>query len=248
MSGAAEDQSGQVVVVTGGAGGIGSATTELLALQGATVVSIDAAAGQAGPPGASLCLQADVTDAGALRAAGRQVAARFGGCDALIICAGIAVTGPAAETSEEDWDRVFAVNVRGGWLTFREFFPVLRQPARVVTVASAAGLRPLPQLAAYSAAKAALIALTRSIAIDYASAGIRANCVCPGQVDTPLAAQVQGDRTGEARESVAAFRDYLIKRAASPAEIAAAVAFASSPACGYLTGSVIPVDGGRSLH
>ncbi len=239
---------GQVAVITGGAGGIGSATAASLARDGATVIVLDRSLAR--EPGApvQLAITADVTDAGSLRAAARAVKGEFGGCDVLVIAAGVAAAGAAGRSTEADWDRVFGVNVRGAWLTFREFLPVLRRPGRVVTVASAAGLRPLPELAAYSASKAALISLTRSIAIDYAPEGIRANCVCPGQVDTPLAAQVQDDRSPEERAAVAAFADYPIKRPASPAEIAAAITFMSAPGNGYLTGSVMAVDGGRSLH
>jgi len=242
------DLSGQVAVITGGAGAIGSATAALFADRGASVVILD----QVVPvrtafPEARL-IQCDVTDAGSLGAAARTVRDEFGGCDVLIISAGVAVVGPAGETSEADWDRIFGVNVRGAWLTFREFLPFLRRPASVVTVASAAGLRPLPQLAAYSAAKAALIGLTRAIAIDYSEDGIRANCVCPGQVDTPLAAEVQADRPASLRAAVAEFADYPIKRAASPSEVADAIAFLSAPSGGYMTGAAIAVDGGRTLH
>jgi NAD(P)-dependent dehydrogenase (short-subunit alcohol dehydrogenase family) len=239
---------GQVAVITGGAGGIGSATAASLAREGATVVVLDRSLPREPGFPARLAIPADVTSADSLRAAAETVKGEFGGCDVLIIAAGVAVTGAAGQSTEADWDRVFEVNVRGAWLTFREFHPVLRRPGRVVTVASAAGLRPLPELAAYSASKAALISLTRSIAIDYAQAGIRANCVCPGQVDTPLAARVQDARSREERAAVAAFADYPIKRPASPAEIAAAITFLSGPGNGYLTGAVLAVDGGRTLH
>ncbi len=196
---------GLTAVVTGGAGGIGQATVARLTAGGAAVASVDLTTAQEttkragaapGRPaaGPALTICADVTRAADLAAAARQVRDELGGCDILVLTAGVAVTGPAGTATEADWDRVFAVNVRGAWLSFREFLPVLRRPAAVVTVASATGLRPLPGLAAYSAAKAALIGLTRSIAVDYAADQIRANCVCPGQVATPLAARVQAER------------------------------------------------------
>lgn len=237
---------GLVAVVTGGAGGIGRATVAQLSAGGAAVAALDLD-GQA-VPGAALAVRADVADADSLADAARRVRDQFGGCDILVLTAGVAVVGAAGATTEADWDRVFGVNVRGAWLTFREFLPLLRRPASVVTVASAAGLRPLPELAAYSAAKAALIGLTRSIAVDYAADGIRANCVCPGQVDTPLAASVQADRSAAQRSAVASYQDYPIKRAAQPAEVATAISYLCQPGAGYVTGTVLPVDGGRSLH
>jgi NAD(P)-dependent dehydrogenase (short-subunit alcohol dehydrogenase family) len=248
---------GLAAVVTGGAGGIGQATVSRLAADGATVASLDAREDTAkradaapGQPATrpALTIRADVSSTADLAAAASLVREALGGCDILVVTAGVAVTGPAGTTAEVDWDRVFDVNVRGAWLTFREFLPVLRRPASIVTVASAAGLRPLPGLAAYSAAKAALIGLTRSIAVDYAADQIRANCVCPGQVATPLAARVQAERPADQRAAVASFDDYPVKRAGQPAEVAAAISYLCQPDAGYVTGTVLAVDGGRSLH
>lgn len=239
---------GRTAVITGGAGGIGQATASLLIRAGARVAVLDQAIPDAPAPLGDVVIQTDVNDARSVSAAARVVADEFGNCDTLVVAAGVAVVGAAGMVSEADWDRVFSVNVRGAWLTFREFLPVLSRPASVITVASAAGLRPMPQLAAYSAAKAALIGLTRSIALDYAADGIRANCVCPGQVDTPLAARVQDERPPRERSAVTAFTDYPIKRVGRPGEVAAAIAFLADPGNGYTTGSVLTVDGGRTLH
>jgi NAD(P)-dependent dehydrogenase (short-subunit alcohol dehydrogenase family) len=239
---------GLTAVVTGGAGGIGQATVARLSAAGATVGALDLDIPAGGLAGAALALRADVTDAGSLASAARLAGERLGGCDILVLAAGVAVVGAAGQATEADWDRVFGVNVRGAWLTFREFLPILTPAASVVTVASAAGLRPMPELAAYSAAKAALIGLTRSIALDYAADGIRANCVCPGQIDTPLAARVQEQRPAAERRAVASYQDYPIKRAGQPAEVAAAICYLCQPDARYVTGSVLAVDGGRSLH
>lgn len=239
---------GQVAVVTGGAGGIGSAVVAQLAEHGASVAVIDVASPLEHLDATALSIRADVSDRESLASAARTVLTELGGCEILVMAAGIAVLGSAGDSTEQDWDRVFDVNVRGAWLTFREFLPVLRRPSSVVTIASAAGLRPMPELAAYSAAKAALISLTRSIALDYASDQIRANCVCPGQISTALADEVQARRGDAEREAVARFVDYPIKRAGRPDEVAAAVTYLCQRDAGYVTGSVLTVDGGRALH
>jgi NAD(P)-dependent dehydrogenase (short-subunit alcohol dehydrogenase family) len=239
---------GQVAVVTGGAGGIGSAVVAQLAQHGASVALVDISPSQRHAALSALTIAADVSDRASVAGAARTVLTQLGACDILVMAAGIAVVGSAGDSTEEDWDRVFDVNVRGAWLTFQEFLPILGRPSSVVTIASAAGLRPMPELAAYSAAKAALIALTRSIALDYAADAIRANCVCPGQIATALADSVQAQRGDLARASVASFADYPIKRAGRPDEVAAAVTYLCQPQAGYVTGSVLTVDGGRSLH
>lgn len=117
---------GQVAVITGGAGGIGSATAAALAGSGATVVVLDRSPRREPGSPARLAITTDVTDPDSLRAAAQAVKREFGGCDMLVIAAGVAVTGAAGRATEADWDLVFGVNVRGAWLTFREFQPVLR--------------------------------------------------------------------------------------------------------------------------
>ena len=239
---------GQVAVVTGGAGGIGSAVVARLAEHGATVAVLDISSAPQRLDSTALSIRADVSNRESLASAARMVLTQFGGCDILVVAAGIAVLGSAGAVTEQDWDRVFNVNVKGAWLTFQEFLPVLKRPSSVVTIASAAGLRPLPELAAYSAAKAALISLTRSIALEYAHDQIRANCVCPGQIATALADDVQARRGDAAREAIESFADYPIKRAGRPEEVAAAVAYFCQDDAAYVTGSVLTVDGGRALH
>jgi NAD(P)-dependent dehydrogenase (short-subunit alcohol dehydrogenase family) len=247
-SGLHDSLAGKVAVVTGGAGGIGRAVVAQLVQQGASVVLVDISPGQEYIAQTALTIAADVSDRESVAGAARQVLTELGRCDILVMAAGIAVVGTAGDSTEQDWDRVFDINVKGAWLTFQEFLPLLSRPSSLVTIASAAGLRPMPELAAYSAAKAALISLTRSIALDYAKDQIRANCVCPGQIATALADNVQDQRGDVARESVASFADYPIKRAGRPEEVAAAVTYLCQPQAGYVTGSVLTVDGGRTLH
>jgi NAD(P)-dependent dehydrogenase (short-subunit alcohol dehydrogenase family) len=238
---------GRIAVVTGAASGIGAATAQALTAEGATVVGLDIQA-PAKPGGPFEILSADVSAASDVAAAADAVASRHGRCDVLVNCAGVADVGPAGECTEQQWDRLFDVNARGTWLVCRAFLALMPHGGAIVNVSSGAALRPMPGLAAYAASKAAVVALTRSIALDYADRGIRANCLCPGVIDTPLANTTQQLRPAGDREAVADYRDYLIKRAGRPEEVAESILLLCSPQLGYLTGSTLAVDGGRTLH
>ena len=169
-------------------------------------------------------------------------------CDLLVNCAGATAVGTATECQVDDWDRVFAVNIRGVWLMCRALIPLMPSGAAIVNVASAAGLRPIPNMAAYIASKTATVGLSKAMALDHAAAGIRVNCVCPGLVDTPLAAQTQQRRPPTAKQATAEFDGYLIKRrpalrrSPKPSAISAPPARAMSPV------RRCAVDGGRTLH
>jgi len=221
-----------VAVVTGAASGIGRRTCELLLDERATVVGVDVHAAPAALT-ADPCfleLTADVASGEAVRSASDHVHEALGRCDILVNCAGVLVNGTATDTSEDDWDRVMAVNLRGAWLACKAFIPLITTSGggAIVSVASGTGLRPIPALTAYSASKAGLISLMRSIALDYAAVGIRSNCVCPGPLEEhggvwPVAL-------------------------AQPDEIARAILLLCSPAMRTLTGVSLAVDSGRSLH
>jgi NAD(P)-dependent dehydrogenase (short-subunit alcohol dehydrogenase family) len=237
----------RVAVVTGGGSGIGRASALRLAAEdfAVAVVDIDAvtaaeAAGEAGIGiGADVAGQADVEHAIG------QVIDTFGHIDVLVNNAGI--TGSAAatvchETPVEDWDRVFAVNVRGAFLCARATLPAMvrRGSGHVITVASAAGLIAFPGRCAYTASKGAALQLTKSLAVDYAGAGIRANAVCPGFVETPMT-QWRLD-VPELRARVEA--NIPLGRVAQPDEVADAVALLASDRLAYMTGHALVIDGG----
>jgi NAD(P)-dependent dehydrogenase (short-subunit alcohol dehydrogenase family) len=191
----------------------------------------------------------DVTDSASVRALADRVAEAHGQLDLLVHCAGTVAVGAidtASATAEEDWHRVMAVNVTGVWAVSRALLPMMGEGAAIVVVSSAAGVRPVPEMAAYVASKSAAVGLTRSMALDLAPRGIRVNCVCPGLVDTPLARTAQEWRSPAERAKVAGRRGYLIDREGTADEIAEAVVLAGTN--GYLTGSTLAVDGGRSLH
>ncbi|KXF49379.1 hypothetical protein AXA44_25005 [Rhodococcus sp. SC4] len=232
----------RVAVVTGGASGIGAAVVERLRAAGTAVHVADLRPGPGHAP-------VDVTDTESVRALADRVAAENGRLDLIVHCAGAVAVGAVdtqAKTAEDDWNRVFAVNVTAVWSVSRMLLPLMGEGGAIVTVASAAGVRPIAEMAAYVAAKSAAVGLSRSMALDLAPRGIRANCVCPGLVDTPLARAAQELRSPTESTGVAERRGYLVPREGTVDEIADVVLMAATN--GYLTGSVIAVDGGRSMH
>lgn len=233
---------GQTAVVTGSASGIGKATEALLRQAGATVIGLD----RTPQPNDSPAV--DLAHPGQIEAVGRAITQRHEQIDILVNCAGIVPVGGTAECSLADWDLGFAVNVRASWLLARALLPAMRERSSIVNVSSGAGLRAIPEMVGYVASKHAVVGLTRAMAMDLAPQGIRVNCVCPGQVDTPLAAQVQTLRSPQVRNEVSAFDAYLIKRAATPQEVAKSICFLASEESAYTTGVCLAVDGGRSMH
>ncbi len=187
----------------------------------------------------------DVTDPGDVDAAVAAVLNRFGRIDVLVNNAGI-TGGPAAtvlhETPIEEWDRVHAVNVRGPFLCSRAVLPVMIEQGggHVITIASVAGLVAFPGRAAYSASKGAAVMLTRSIAVDYARYGVRANAICPGMVYTPMTAW----RLDQPELRADVERQIPMGRVADPDEIADAVALLASGRLAYLNGHPLVIDGG----
>jgi NAD(P)-dependent dehydrogenase (short-subunit alcohol dehydrogenase family) len=238
---------GKVAVVTGAASGIGLRTSQLFLEEQMTVVGIDVCAA---PPALAehrrfIEITADISAAAELDAATARIQASLGRCDVLVNCAGVLVSGTATETSEADWDRTMAVNLRGAWLTSRALIPLMASSGggSIVSVAAGAGLRPLPKLAAYAASKAGLIALARSIALDYAESGIRSNCVCPGPTETPMFVNDEGNIRAREDNGGAWARPL-----AQAEEIARAILLFISPEMRTLTGAALAIDSGRVLH
>lgn len=240
----------QRVLVTGAASGIGAATVGRLRRDGALVAALDLDRARLGEIDADAHLVVDVSNEVAVTRAVDEAADALGGLDAAVACAGIAARGTVVDTSPDDWDHVFAVNVRGVYLTARAAIPHLRRAGggAIVAVASQLGIVAAADAAAYCASKGAVIQLTRAMAIDHGSERIRVNCVCPGPTATPLLDryfEASADPDGDRRRYAAA---QVHGRLVEPEEIADAIAYLASPSAGSTTGAALVVDGGYSIR
>ncbi|TNC28252.1 SDR family NAD(P)-dependent oxidoreductase [Amycolatopsis alkalitolerans] len=235
-----------VAIVTGGASGIGLASAGALRAEGFEVAVLDLA-----PPSGVDCLavHCDVTNQSDVDNAVAAVVADYGRIDVLVNNAGITGSRSATvlhETPVDEWDRVHAVNVRGPFLCSRAVLPVMlgRGSGHVITIASVAGLVAFPGRSAYTSSKGAALMLTRSIAVDYAARGIRANAICPGMVYTPMTAW----RLDQPDLRAAVLADIPMGRVAGPDDIAEAVVLLATGRLGYLNGHPLVLDGGALAH
>ncbi|ONI92067.1 short-chain dehydrogenase [Saccharothrix sp. ALI-22-I] len=233
-------------VVTGGASGIGLATALLLASRGARVACLDLAPD--GLPDPLVGIRADVTDDVTVRAAVEQAAQRLGGIDILVNNAGIGAQGTIEDNTDDEWRRVFDVNVLGIVRTTRAALPHLRRSrsAAIVNTCSIAATAGLPDRALYSSTKGAVLALTRATAADLMHSGIRVNCVNPGTADTPWIARLLDRADDPEAERAALNARQPMGRLVTADEVAAAIAHLASPLSGSTTGTDLAVDGGMS--
>ena len=248
---------GRVAVITGAGSGIGAAAARLFAAEGAAVAVLDRDAEGAGRvagslDGQGLALAADVTDRQAVDDAVSRVAATFGRVDVLYANAGLAAGfGPTAELSAADLNLCLAVNVTGTLFCTQAVLPHLRAAGggSIVVQSSVAALVGLPGLAAYSAAKAALLGLTRSLAAELSPEGIRVNAICAGTVDTPMARPLLELRgAGDvARGAALTAERYPIGRIGTAEEIARTALFLAGDDSSFVTGSVVTADGGMTM-
>jgi NAD(P)-dependent dehydrogenase (short-subunit alcohol dehydrogenase family) len=248
----------KVALVTGAGSGIGREIALLFARQGAQVVIADRdtaaaekVAAEIGAAGGAAVTQAlDVADEAQVQSAFTDLAGRFGRIDVVVNNAGISHVGNILETSAADWDRVMSVNARGVFLcTKAAVAQMLAQEPRggsIVNIASVAGMIAVDRRFPYSASKGAVISITRSVAIDFATTGIRVNAICPGTVHTPF---VEGylarnfpDNADEVRQQLHARQP--IGRMGRPDEIASAALYLASEEAAFVTGSCLVIDGG----
>jgi 3-oxoacyl-[acyl-carrier protein] reductase len=238
----------KTVLITGGARGIGRVTAMRMLLDGWTVAftysqSRDAAlAFEAESKGNAAAFEADVRDADANRGVVEQVVARFGSIDALVNNAGVRRDALLYNMTPEQWDEVLDTNLGGAWSMTKAVLPEMMQQRRgaIVNVASLSGLHGVVGQTNYSAAKGALIAMTRSLAREVARSGIRVNCVAPGLVETDMIAELDVEVK---REMI---RQIPMRRAVRADEVAAAIAFLLSDNASGITGQVLAIDGGAS--
>jgi len=244
---------GKVALVTGAGSGIGRATAERLANEGAVVAAVDVVADRLAETVESiaaggaqvLALEADVTNETSVREAVDRAAATLGGIDIVINAAGIGRAVRFEELSTQEWERTLRVNLFGPFFVTQASLPhLLRRPgANIVNVSSIAGLRGQAYNTAYCASKAGLLNFTRALALEFATRGLRANCVCPGGVKTPLVKNFVPDSTMETHLLAYAMPP-IPGKWGKPGDVAAAIAFLASEEARMINGAALVVDFG----
>lgn len=249
---------GKVAIVTGAASGMGRATAHLFADEGAHVAVVDVGQdrvdrvvaeihGAHGPTSARgwVC---DVSDHGAIHRLVDEVAAHFGGIDILINNAGISLPNSVfqdEDSYEENWDRTLAVNLTAHSRLVRACLPHLMKngAGRVVNIASTEAIVTAPGLTAYAAAKAGVVGLTKSLAVELGKHGVNVNCIYPGPITTGMTASIS-----DADKQTYARRRVPLRRYGDPEEVAQMTLNLCLPAASYVTGAAIPVDGGMTIR
>lgn len=247
---------GKVAVISGGGSGIGQASCELFAREGASVVVADILGDAANQTvarieaagGKAVSCVADATRGEDVARTMQLAVERFGGIDVVFNNAGgsTGVLKPVGDTSEEEWDRVIALNVKSAFLGCHHAIPHLlhRGGGAIVNTASAAGLVGWVNMAAYSTAKGAVVLLTKCASIDYAQQGIRVNCICPGTINTPLIERNIRSRPGGEQTVAQMAARHPMNRLGEPGEVARVALFLASDESSYVTGAAVSVDGG----
>ena len=237
-------------LVTGGASGIGAATVVRLRRDGMRVAALDVDEPRLAEAEADLLILADVTSEPEVRRGVNEAASALGGLDVVVAAAGVAGRGAVTDTSPDEWERVFAVNARGVYLTARAAVPHLRDAGGgvIVVVASQLGLVAAAGAAAYCASKGAAVMLTRAMAVDHGPHGIRVNCVCPGPTVTPLLEDYFALAPDPAAERRTYEQAQVHGRLIEPQEIADAISYLASPQATSTIGAALVVDGGYSIR
>jgi len=253
---------GKVAIVTGAGAGIGAAASRRFAAEGAQVVCADVVAARANETaariesrgGRAFSVGVDVGDSEQIRSMVDRTIDTYGRIDVLYANAGVGGVGTAIDTDEAEWQRVIRVNLTGVWLCCKYVLPhmVAVGSGSIVNQASIGGLRGVPAVAAYAAAKAGVIGLTRQMALDYGPAGVRVNAIAPGTVPTELvqgiwaagAGLVAADSLEERVARAAAL--YPLRRIGTPDDIANLALFLASDEAGWVTGATYVIDGGKT--
>jgi len=247
------DFTGKVAIVTGGAMGIGEATARKLAGLGALVAILDVN-GDAGPRsaaaitnngGISAFFRCNVSIAKEVSQAVDAVVKQYGAIDILVSNAGIQLYGDAITTSEEEWDRLMAINLKGCFLVAKYAVPhMIEHGGAIVIVGSVQSMTAISNSIAYVASKHGLLGLTRAMSLDYAQRGIRVNCVCPGAIDTPMLRWAAGLSDDPDKVIQTCNRMHPVGHIGKPEEVADAIAYLASSMASFITGAALLVDGG----
>jgi len=236
-----------VAIVTGAGSGIGAATARVLSNRGNHVVcadvKLDAAKQTAAQLSGAIAVEVDVSDARSCDSMVEQAVQRFGDVDSIVTCAGVEKHGLGHEFSEEDFDWIMSVNLKGTWLSARSAVRSMIKAGHggtVVMIGSINSVVGNPGASAYCASKGGVLMLGKTLALDWAPFGVRVNIVGPGVVDTPMSARSLADPKKRARM----MEKTPLGRPAPPEEIASVIAFLTSDGSSFMTGAYVPVDGG----
>jgi NAD(P)-dependent dehydrogenase (short-subunit alcohol dehydrogenase family) len=240
----------KVVIVTGAASGIGRASAILFSQNGAKVIvaDIDEKGGfetvNKAKPDSTIFVKTDVSRSKDTQNCVRAAVEKFGRLDGLFSNAGINPTGTVEDTDEELWDRILSINLKGMYLMCKASIPEMRKAGggSIVCTASVDGILAIYNEAAYIASKGGIIALTRSIALDFAKDHIRANCILPGAIRTPLLEKFLAENPSVGDQA----KGHAMNRIGEPEEVASVAMYLLSNSSSFVTGATIPVDGGYS--
>jgi NAD(P)-dependent dehydrogenase (short-subunit alcohol dehydrogenase family) len=245
---------GKTAMVTGAGSGIGRGISLRLAEMGAEIALLDIDEGKGSDTAAqirnagvqAIALKCDVTSAADCRAATEAVVQIWRKIDILCNCAGIAIRKSVVDLAEEEWDRALDVTLKGIYLLSREVIPhmIASGGGTIVNIGSGWSLKGGPNAASYCAAKGGAVNLTRAMAIDHGKHNIRVNCVCPGDIDTPMLRSECVQLGADVQEFMCEAANRPIARVGTPEDVANAVLFLASPMSSWITGAALVVDGG----